>query len=300
MNTQLKYLAYAVAVTLSSSAIVAYADEDGEESEPLSEAQLYFELNDTDGDLGIHGKADGDAWRKLRIEGPNDEVLLDIKVKGMMRSQGLTELFFESAEPKFDELSPDEFFLRFPEGEYEIEAKTLDGEELEGEVALSHVIPAAPDGIELTYSMECLDELEPDDEGECEVTSELPSAEFEMDDEGDFELVCVELEGVLEPEVTISWEAVTMSHFAKGTTAPHGLHLGKDGDISVVHYEVVIETETEDELEVVSKTLLPPDATSFEFPDEIMALSEEFKFEILVRDENGNQSATEGCFEFAE
>ena len=35
---------------------------------PFSEAQLYFELNHTDGDLGIHGLIDGDAWKSLEIE----------------------------------------------------------------------------------------------------------------------------------------------------------------------------------------------------------------------------------------
>ena len=30
-----------------------------EEEIPFDEAELFFELNDTDGDLGIHGKIDG-------------------------------------------------------------------------------------------------------------------------------------------------------------------------------------------------------------------------------------------------
>ncbi|KAB2966424.1 MAG: hypothetical protein F9K18_05650, partial [Thermoanaerobaculia bacterium] len=28
-------------------------------------ADLYFELNDTDGDLGLHGRIDGDPWQLL-------------------------------------------------------------------------------------------------------------------------------------------------------------------------------------------------------------------------------------------
>ncbi|WDD99829.1 hypothetical protein [Thalassomonas actiniarum] len=297
MKALKKSLIYSACCAAFFSSAAIYADDDDEEDLPLSEAQLFFELNDTDGDLGIHGKADGDAWKRLRIESPNDRVLLDIKVKSRLKKQGLTELFFESAEPTFDELDPDKFFRRFPEGEYEIEAITLDGEELEGEVMLSHVIPAAPDGLMLSYAVDCDDDEEADDEGECEESEEVPPAEFERDDEGNSELVCMELEGVSEPEVTLSWEPVTMSHKEKGTTAPHGHYLGKAGEVNVHHYEVVIETETEDELEVVSSTLLPPDITSFEFPEEIMELSDEFKFEILIRDVNGNQSATEACFE---
>ena len=38
----------------------------------FEEARSIFELNDTDGDLGIHGLIDGDAWRSLGIEGPGE------------------------------------------------------------------------------------------------------------------------------------------------------------------------------------------------------------------------------------
>jgi hypothetical protein len=38
----------------------------------------------------------------------------------------------------------EEFLERFPEGEYEFEGKTLEGEELEGETEFTHVIPSAP------------------------------------------------------------------------------------------------------------------------------------------------------------
>jgi hypothetical protein len=111
----------------------------------LSEAELFFELNNTDGDLGIHASIDGEPWKKLKIEDPKGRTILEVIGRGRLRQQGLTQLFLESAEPSFDELDPAEFFLRFPEGEYEIEAKSLEGEELEGEVMLSHVL-AAPVG----------------------------------------------------------------------------------------------------------------------------------------------------------
>jgi hypothetical protein len=109
---------------------------------PFEVATLYLELNDTDGDLGIHSLIDGDAWKRLQIEDPNGRTILNIGVIGRLRAQGLTELFFESAEPPFDELPPEEFFQRFPEGNYEIDGLTLDGEERESTVILSHVLPA--------------------------------------------------------------------------------------------------------------------------------------------------------------
>ena len=61
-----------------------------------------------------------------------------------LASQGLTEGFFESAEPKLSQVPLSEFFGRFPEGTYQFEGLTLEGEQLEGEDDLTHVLPAAP------------------------------------------------------------------------------------------------------------------------------------------------------------
>jgi hypothetical protein len=71
-------------------------------------------------------------------------------VQGRLRAQGLTELFFESAEPPFDELSPAAFFERFPEGEYEVGGRTLEGEHLESTLPVSHVIPAPAGGVQVS------------------------------------------------------------------------------------------------------------------------------------------------------
>jgi hypothetical protein len=114
---------------------------------PFDEAELFFELNNTDEDLGIHAVIDGDEWKSLTIEGPDELSLLDVLVRGRLRQQGLTEFNFESAEPPFDEVPPQRVFKRFPEGKYEIEGITLAGEELESVVELSHVMPAPPEFI---------------------------------------------------------------------------------------------------------------------------------------------------------
>ena len=79
-------------------------------------AQIYLELNDTDGDLGIHGLIDGEAWKSLEIEGPGELELMNVWLRTGLRRQGLTEFFFESAEPPFDELSPAAFLNRFKPG----------------------------------------------------------------------------------------------------------------------------------------------------------------------------------------
>jgi hypothetical protein len=115
--------------------------QDGPEFEV---AQIYLELNHTDGDLGIHGLIDGEAWKSLEIEGPGELELMNVWLRNSLRRQGLTEFFFESAEPPFDELSPAAFLNRFKQGLYEIEAVTLDNVEFEEEVRLSHVLAGPP------------------------------------------------------------------------------------------------------------------------------------------------------------
>jgi hypothetical protein len=113
----------------------------------FSEAELFFELNDTDGDLGIHASIDGGPWTQLQIEGPGERLLLDIVSRSRLRTQGLTQLSFESAEPPFDELAPADFFRRFPQGRYEIEGLAQDGREIESTAVLSHVLAGPPENI---------------------------------------------------------------------------------------------------------------------------------------------------------
>ena len=60
----------------------------------------------------------------------------------------MTENFFESAEPTFDELTPEEFFLRFPEGPYKISGRATDGRKLESIDEFTHLMPAPPENID--------------------------------------------------------------------------------------------------------------------------------------------------------
>jgi hypothetical protein len=149
-TVRLPALTFMTAILLSGGA--AGLMPAGSDAPPLrfSEAEIFFELNDTDGDLGIHGSVDGEPWTSMEIEGPGDRVLLDIFSRTRLRRQGMTQLFFESAEPPFDELDPADFFRRFPEGKYEIEAKALEGGTIEGTAVLSHVLAAPPEHILLS------------------------------------------------------------------------------------------------------------------------------------------------------
>lgn len=231
-------------------------DDNGEEI-PFADADLYFELNNTDGDLGIHSLIDGDPWKRLSIEDPKERRMLDIRVQGRLRRQGLTELFFESAEPPFDELAPEKFFRRFPEGEYEIEGITLEGMEMGSTAILTHLMPAPPGNIKLNG----IDAAE-----DCDADP-LP---------------------MVSAPVTISWVPVTQSHPDLGRT---------NEPIEVDQYQVVVE---EEESGLVLSVELPDDVTTFTVPEELAEPGDIFKFEILVREASGNQTAVESCFEIEE
>lgn len=145
------WLAAAVLTVLpfaGSSAQDASAN-DGAEAR-FSVAKVYAELNHSDGDLGFHALIDGDGWERLEIEGPDERTLLAVSNDGSLRMQGLTELFFESAEPTFDELSPAAFFARFPEGAYEIEGRAVGGHKLESVAQFTHIMPAPPANISVS------------------------------------------------------------------------------------------------------------------------------------------------------
>lgn len=242
----------ALAALAMSSGAAAGRDDD--EEIPFDEADIYFELNHTDGDLGIHALIDGDAWKRLQIEDPRGHKLLDIRVYGRLRKQGLTEIFFESAEPSFDELPPARFFARFPEGEYEVEGETLEGEELESTDVLMHVMPAPAGNITVNGT---------------------PSAE---------NCDAADLPTVAEGEaVVIDWDPVTTSH----------PDVGRAGAVDIEKYEFFVEGG--DPLLVFSVEL-PPDQTAFEIPEGFLELGDEFKFEILAVNADGNRTAIESCF----
>jgi hypothetical protein len=134
--------------------------QDGDEDEILfEEITIILETNATDCDTGLQLFFDGDPWKRVRIEAPNGRRILDVRALGPLGSFGLTEQFNETNEPVMEELvegfpelecdepefTLEELFELFPEGIYEFEGKTVEGDEIEGEATLSHVIPAPPE-----------------------------------------------------------------------------------------------------------------------------------------------------------
>jgi hypothetical protein len=222
----------------------------------FSEAELFFELNDTDGDLGIHASIDGGPYTKLEIEDPNEHRILLVGASGRLAKQGLTQLFLESAEPPFDELAPAEFFRRFPEGEYEISARTSTGEEFEATVELSQVL-AAPVG---------------------NITVNGKQAAENCDDPA--------LPSVSAP-VLIDWDPVTQSHPNIGEPGPVEIvryqFFVEQGDLKFSADLIpgtvdVTQFQVPSEIFALGDTSLP------------------FKFEIIARTATGNNTAIENCF----
>ena len=249
---------------------VALADDyDDDEEIPFAVAEVFFELNNTDGDLGIHALIDGEPWKRLTIENPREKRILNVSATNRLRRQGLTEIFFESAEPLFEDLPPRVFFRRFPEGTYEVEGITIDGLELESETEITHAMPAPADPTVngLAMARVCDDE----DPAYDAPTIVLP--------------------------VTISWPPVATTHPTLG-------HPQSSPDITIVNYQLVVETELEgpggSEFTTVFSTIVPPDVTSVTVPDEFLAQSDEFKYEVLAREESWNQTAVESCFLIAD
>lgn len=110
----------------------------------LDEAFIRIEINDTDGDGGIHVFIDGEGWDTMQMTGPNGDILLSIAAESAIGLQGVNEFFFESAEPSFDEQPLEDLLERFPAGVYRFRGVTTEGRRLRGRARLNHRIPDAP------------------------------------------------------------------------------------------------------------------------------------------------------------
>jgi hypothetical protein len=143
---RLEVIAIAMAALVAGSSAGADRDGDDEAGEQVEfkDARLKIETNDTDGDAGVQVFLDSDPWQWIEITDPNGRRLFRSTTRGSFGLQGGTELFLESGEPSFDEVSFEEFLARFPEGEYRFRGEGNDDEEFFGVATLTHDIPAGP------------------------------------------------------------------------------------------------------------------------------------------------------------
>lgn len=217
---------------------------------PFEDADVYFELNNTVGDLGIHAAINGGPWTTLEIEDPHGRQLLIHSQRGSMRAHGMAFFGFESAEYPFDELSPDEFFERFPEGEYVVRAEFSEGEEFEGLSEVTHLFPAPAFNVRVSGVL-------------------IPEG-------------CSESPPLVTRPLVVTWSAVTEAH----------PEIGNAGPMEVMTYLLQIGNDVVD-----IEADLGPDTTEFEVPPAIGDIGDRlYDFEVIVKEEGGNQTIFSSCF----
>ena len=233
--------------------------------------KVIIEINASDGDAGFHALADADAWRWFRVTDPDGNKILAMKLTGILMEQGLTENFFESAEPlcESDEEEPDdlvvtfaEFIMRFPGGDYLFRANTNEGDRVKGTAELTYNLPAAPD-ISMTE-----------------------------DSEQSIDGVIIEWE----PGVDLGEKCHDQSLIDDGIIAD-------PATVAIVGWEVVVEPDDDEASDPSRKfaVQLPPEQTSVLVPAEYLERFfdeefDEFKFEVGAIEESGNQTFSEGTF----
>ncbi|MDH3691493.1 MAG: hypothetical protein OEU36_18790 [Gammaproteobacteria bacterium] len=250
------------ALTLGAAVPVSWAQE------PFGELSALIEINATDGDAGFHVLLDGDAWQRVTIADPGGKKIFNERANRSLREQGLTENFFESAEPPCDPAEEDavplaEFLDRFETGEYHFSARTIEGGKLKGETTLTHSLPAAPD----ISAFDGSSNVDPDN-------------------------------------TVITWAAGTdLGGCQDDDLVTNGI-IPDPGTVDVVRWEVVVEPNVEILVgpKRVFSVQLPPAETSVTVPSEFLNSYSadgitEFKFEVGAKEASDNQTFSEGTFE---
>ena len=226
----------ALALALTA-APASWAQEEPE----WSELRALIEINATDGDAGLQFKIDGDDWVSAIIRDPNGKKIYSVQGGGSVSEQGLTENFFESAEPSCDEegASLTDVLTRFPAGAYEITGRSTENDFLGGEAVLTHALPAVPVSLVATNDNSVTlnwvwpaEENEDPDLGECPDEDDIADLLVDDEDLFGFQIVViredpepqlefiVELgptaidvnipDGFIEPNTEYKWEVVAI------------------------------------------------------------------------------------------
>ena len=231
----------------------------------IDEAEVFFEFNSTDLDLGFDIFLDASPWVLLRVSGPSrppggpDEVYFEVTTGSGLFDKGNTEISTESAEPPFgpdclveDECTEQEILDAidafqdnfFPEGTYTFYVEFEDTTDATTTAELSHDLPAAPH-------------------------IRRPKEEQKLN-----------------KAKTIKWTDTSV-----------------EGDEEIIGYEVVAEMVVGvDEQEYKNTATLPYGATKLTIPPQFMKVAKrakkqgelvEFKVEIVARGDNLNKTITE-------
>jgi hypothetical protein len=122
----------------------------------FSFSRIYIEYNQTANDLGYHVTLDGEDWTRLAIFNTSGTKIFEVQGRAAYKLLGMTELFFEGAEPSLDDFPLRELLALFPEGDYSFAGTTADGEEIEGTGTLSHAVPNGPGNVSAVLSGDSL------------------------------------------------------------------------------------------------------------------------------------------------
>ena len=180
----MRYMRMLPIFLLAVAALVLGAAPPEAWAKPFSAAKIIFEVNATDADAGIQVFLDGEPWKVVKIFNPDNEQIFKVLGTGNLGMFGLTELFSESNEPPFEEVSLAEVLAMFPAGKYRFEGTTVGGASLKSMATLSHVIPCGPEIVS--------EDTLPFDEaiiGWTPVTNELDPATEECGESTDLEIV---------------------------------------------------------------------------------------------------------------
>jgi hypothetical protein len=114
---------------------------------PHKVANLNNDNHPTDRDTGFQGFIDSEGWQHLDVTGPDGQVLA-FEGRGSLADLGLTELFFESVEPKNADVPIRDMLAKLPEGEYTVSGTAQENGasmgQTSGTALLTHEIPRGP------------------------------------------------------------------------------------------------------------------------------------------------------------
>src|SRR4030095_7884894 len=99
-------------VAVVAAFLCAGSRESPAEEIPFKIAKIYWEYNASANDLGVHVSLDAEDWRSLRIFKPDGRSIFAVEGRGPYRELGMTELFFEGAEPSLDDFPLAELLAR--------------------------------------------------------------------------------------------------------------------------------------------------------------------------------------------
>ena len=113
-------------------------------SKPFAQAELFVELNDTDGDLGLHAAIDGGTWTQLEVDDPRDRPLLGIFEHRTSSQPGTDAVGLREPGAIVRRAGSRDVLPTVPGGHLRDRGARAGRRHVRNEVRLSHVLAAPP------------------------------------------------------------------------------------------------------------------------------------------------------------